>query len=434
MSSSPDNPARRTRRERRAHARHRAADLATLRSSRLKHGPNVQLVDLSAGGALIEADVQLKPGTSLSLELEAADHPPTIVTMRVLRCEVASIRAEATIYRGACAFARPLDWLGLLVPPIAPLPDVREFIGLDASLRKLADRCRPGSGTLATADVLQVLRGLELRAGKVEEPAARPLADLLPMVTMALERNDPADVVLAAIEARLRAAVPYADISLTDAPLPPNRSGPDALVLRPEHAADLSCVLSIQLPAGTALDDAQMRLMRATMDLCSLLDAGGIRRSTPGATPSLWQKLVVRYKDGRLVKGFSHDFHPTRSQFAIWPSVNAAEHEGIVVPVSVLKAVFFVRDFRGDASYIEEKTFDQATHGRKVEVTFFDNEVLVGTTLSYRPDGQGFFLIPADPLANNIRVFVVTSAVRHVRFLGGSTEAPPAGALQLAPA
>ena len=135
-----------------------------------------------------------------------------------------------------------------------------------------------------------------------------------------------------------------------------------------------------------------------------------------------WQKIVVRYKDGRVIKGFSHDFNPGRSQFAIWPSINAPVHEGMLVPLSVLKAVFFVRDFQGDASYTEERTFGQAAHGRKLEVTFSDNETLVGTTLSYRPDGQGFFVIPADPRANNLRVFVVTSAVRHVRFLGANHE------------
>jgi hypothetical protein len=172
------------------------------------------------------------------------------------------------------------------------------------------------------------------------------------------------------------------------------------------------------VPTGTALTDWQFRLLKASMHLCSLLDAAGLRPSAPRVTTSNWQKLVVRYKDGRLVKGFSHDFNPTRSQFAIWPSINAPEHEGILVPVSVLKAVFFVRDFRGDSSYVEDRSFDAAAHGRRVEVTFADNEVVVGTTLSYRPDGQGFFLNPADPRANNIRIFVVTSAVRHVRFLG----------------
>jgi hypothetical protein len=153
--------------------------------------------------------------------------------------------------------------------------------------------------------------------------------------------------------------------------------------------------------------------------VAGLRTASSIPQAAAGAS---WQKIVVRYKDGRIIKGFSHDFNPGRSQFAIWPSINAPEHEGILVPLSVLKAVFFVRDFHGDASYTEERTFEQAAHGRKLEVTFSDNEQLIGTTLSYRPDGQGFFVIPADPRANNLRVFVVTSAVRHVRFLGANHE------------
>jgi len=53
--------------------------------------------------------------------------------------------------------------------------------------------------------------------------------------------------------------------------------------------------------------------------------------------------------------------------------------------------------------------------GRKSPI-FMDDEVIVGRTLTYRPDGHGFFVTPADPLANNIRVFVVASSVRQVRF------------------
>jgi hypothetical protein len=56
-------------------------------------------------------------------------------------------------------------------------------------------------------------------------------------------------------------------------------------------------------------------------------------------------------------------------------------------------------------------------------VTFYDDEVIVGTTLGYRADAPSFFLSPVDPKANNLRVFVLMSAVRHVRFLGNATEA-----------
>ena len=48
---------------------------------------------------------------------------------------------------------------------------------------------------------------------------------------------------------------------------------------------------------------------------------------------------------------------------------------------------------------------------------FNDNEVVLGTTLNYRPDGQGFFLVPVDEAGNNTRIFAVGSAVQRVRFL-----------------
>ena len=96
--------------------------------------------------------------------------------------------------------------------------------------------------------------------------------------------------------------------------------------------------------------------------------------------------------------------------------MTAAASERMMVPLSRLKAVFFVRDFAGNAAYVEQKTADQPQHGRKVEVTFIDGEVILGSTLSYRPDGQGFFVVPTDPGSNNIRIFVMSGSVRHVRF------------------
>jgi hypothetical protein len=237
-------------------------------------------------------------------------------------------------------------------------------------------------------------------------------------------------VVLGTIESRLRAALPDLDIRLTNAPLSSARDDGDTLFFRPDHPTDVACVLNVQVPAGTSLSDWQSRLLQASMHLCSLVDISIDADTRSG--PSAWQRIVVRYKDGRLVKGFSHDFHPTRAHFTIWSAINAPDHDSVVVPVAGLKAVFFVRDFKGDSSYVEDRSFDEATHGRRIEVTFFDNEVLTGTTLTYRPDGQGFFVTPADPRVNNLRVFVVTSAVRHVRFLGNTSEPALPSMLQLA--
>ena len=129
-----------------------------------------------------------------------------------------------------------------------------------------------------------------------------------------------------------------------------------------------------------------------------------------------WQKIVVRYVEGQMLKGYTQDFSANRPQFSLWPSINAAAHARVIVPLARLKGVFFVRDFAGNPGYVERADTGGPQHGRRIEVTLLDDEVIVGRTLSYRADGHGFFVVPADPLANNIRVFVVASSVRQVRF------------------
>jgi hypothetical protein len=126
---------------------------------------------------------------------------------------------------------------------------------------------------------------------------------------------------------------------------------------------------------------------------------------------------VVRHADGKILKGYAQDFHPSRPQFSLWPSINATRKERIAVAVAGLKAVFFVRDFDGNPTYHESKAFGTRGQGRRVEVTFSDGEVVLGTTLNYKPDTQGFFVSPADPAANNTRIFVVRTALERMRFL-----------------
>jgi hypothetical protein len=142
--------------------------------------------------------------------------------------------------------------------------------------------------------------------------------------------------------------------------------------------------------------------------------------AAPGAQPvvgvaAAWQKVVVRYRDGRILRGYTSDFNVSRPQLHLASDPLAGD--ALIVPLNQLKALFFVRDFAGNPGYKEEKTFADRPHGRKLEVTFEDGEVLVGSTLSYRTDGHGFLVYPADKRTNNLRVFVSSVAVRHVRFL-----------------
>ena len=129
-------------------------------------------------------------------------------------------------------------------------------------------------------------------------------------------------------------------------------------------------------------------------------------------------KVIVHYLDGKLIKGFTQDFSPNKNFFHIYSTVKP-NGEGIRVLMKDLKALFFVKDFIGDPKYNERKHFIDGENisGRKVEVLFKDDEMLIGSTLGYDPSRLGFFLFPVDPETNNIRIFSITSALKHIRYL-----------------
>jgi hypothetical protein len=134
----------------------------------------------------------------------------------------------------------------------------------------------------------------------------------------------------------------------------------------------------------------------------------------PAAARASWQRVVARFRGGEVVRGYTNDFHPSKTHLHLMPEDKAGET--MFLALTQLKAVFFVREFEGDRSRVDRHEFDKAQYGRKVEVTFDDGEVLRGTTLAYR-DGSGFFVQPADAGSNNMRVFVSPSATLQVRFL-----------------
>ncbi len=116
--------------------------------------------------------------------------------------------------------------------------------------------------------------------------------------------------------------------------------------------------------------------------------------------------MVVKYTNGTVMKGFTQNFSPNRDWFYLTP-VDKSFDRTIQVFVKRLKAIFIVRDFIGNPKYDERKKYVEGENpsGVKVEVTFTDGEVMVGSaSLGYDPKRQGNFIIPADPNSNNIRV------------------------------
>lgn len=128
-------------------------------------------------------------------------------------------------------------------------------------------------------------------------------------------------------------------------------------------------------------------------------------------------KVVVHQANGWIVKGTTTDFSPEKETFHVKPVGIGAKP--LPVHLSELKAVFFVRDLNGNPAHKERKEFGPVKPrvGRKIRVECRDGEVLVGTTVVYQPERKGFFLVPADATSNNVRCYVLASAVRRVDFL-----------------
>ncbi|MFX0203946.1 MAG: DUF6982 domain-containing protein [Candidatus Hodarchaeota archaeon] len=130
-------------------------------------------------------------------------------------------------------------------------------------------------------------------------------------------------------------------------------------------------------------------------------------------------KIIARFRDGSIIKGFSQDFFPSKSSFHLNKDLTSTSADLINVQVTDLKAVFFARTFEGNPKHNERKIFIKGDKpsGRKAEVTFEDDEVIQGSVLGYNANQAGFFLFPVDPNSNNMRIFVINAAVKNFRFL-----------------
>lgn len=136
--------------------------------------------------------------------------------------------------------------------------------------------------------------------------------------------------------------------------------------------------------------------------------------------PTQRNRVVARFNDGRILKGYTHDFLPEKEFFHLIEDASSGADTGTSHEINVpdLKAVFFVKTFGGNRDYNEKKNFKEvnaaALHGIKIKVTFKDGEVLCGLSLGYNKTKKGFFIVPLDPLSNNDRIYIVAASTIEV--------------------
>lgn len=136
------------------------------------------------------------------------------------------------------------------------------------------------------------------------------------------------------------------------------------------------------------------------------------------------QKIIARLVDGRMIRGYIHDFSPLDDFVTVEGESSGTERIG----TKELKAIFFVRTFEGNRDRSEKKAFAEMPQGKRVFVKFKDGEYMTGYVEGEFPWGKGFFLehkkekgfflVPVDGESNNIKVFVIASSVWDVTAMG----------------
>ncbi|HOC58468.1 MAG TPA: hypothetical protein PKN70_00845 [Smithellaceae bacterium] len=124
-------------------------------------------------------------------------------------------------------------------------------------------------------------------------------------------------------------------------------------------------------------------------------------------------KVVVKFKDNKVLRGQTLNFVPTNPSFHLQQTTGAPLH----VEIEDLKAVFFVKDLAGNKNHRKSYKDKVIGGGRKIEVTFLDGETITGYSFGYDPNRPSFMMVPADNQGNNQRIFVIRSATSKVTIL-----------------
>ena len=124
-------------------------------------------------------------------------------------------------------------------------------------------------------------------------------------------------------------------------------------------------------------------------------------------------KIVARFIDGSILKGTVRDFVLDERILNV-KVINGGIEK---IDITELKAIFFVKDLKGDESHKKQYKDLQLWGGQKVKVEFTDGEVILGYSSNLSTGIYGFFMTPADSKGNNEKIFIIKSATKSIAFL-----------------
>lgn len=143
------------------------------------------------------------------------------------------------------------------------------------------------------------------------------------------------------------------------------------------------------------------------------------------------RKVVVKLRSGEVVKGHvsvprvhaSDPFYDSKQNRKEALTVRLlSSNESVEIPLSEVKAVFFVKSFRGDPKRKDLRFYSNGPAVGTIwaEIRFSDNEVIEATIENSVQHlmGDGFLLHPSDRESNNVLIYVNKSAIATYRVLG----------------
>ncbi len=114
---------------------------------------------------------------------------------------------------------------------------------------------------------------------------------------------------------------------------------------------------------------------------------------------TLTREVAIKTLQGRVLKGHIDDFKPANGNVKLVQK----DDEIVVLPLSGLKAIFFLRP-AGRPAVPESVLRPGAV---KVRVDFADGERLMGYSYGLRAGQAGFFVYPVGKTDRNERIYVI---------------------------